>query len=155
MDVSLTYHGMDHHFAERLVSCSQTLCHEALIYQVLEKVRLATSAYSQYHNQTPIIENAQLQPGMLSWLTCEQCSSSTQKMLESSILVLEPLLASVKLSTVLAIALCSFVQLAICIFNAALNYTILFYYLGKEIDIMIPGQRHHGNNEHVSALVMK
>ena len=31
-DVSLACHGMDHHFAERLVSRSQTLCHKALIY---------------------------------------------------------------------------------------------------------------------------
>ena len=78
---------------------------------------------------------------MLPWLTCEQC-------LKRLILVLEPLLASVKLCTVLVIALCSYVCIAICIFNAALNYSVLLCYLGKEIDMMIARQCH-------SALVMK
>ena len=129
--VSLAYHGMDHHFAERLVSCSQILCHEALIYQALEKVRLAMSAYSQYHNQTLIIENTWLQPGVLPWLTCQQCSSSTQKMLKSSILVLEPLLASVKLCNVLQLQHCVAMYSQLYVY-LMLHLTILFCLLSRK-----------------------
>ena len=69
-------------------------------------------------------------------------------MLESSKLVLEYTACqrqvTSELYTVLAIALCMYSYVRICIINAALSYKIIifFCYLGKEIDIMIPGQHH-------------
>ena len=79
-DVSLTYHGIDHHFAERLVSRSQTLCHE----EVLEKVRLATSVYSQYQSRRHYQKCMVIARNALVNLQA----------LKSSILVLEPLLTT-------------------------------------------------------------
>ena len=33
--IGLMYHGIDHHYARRLFSCSQTICHRVLIYYAI------------------------------------------------------------------------------------------------------------------------